>query len=140
MMNDGARMQAFTLLVALLVALAAPFPARAVDLSAPLVCALTDVFDCSGDDCVEVEAETVGVPDLMRLDPKAKTLTALDVELAGAGSALDSLSAEKGKLGARAHDGDRLLALSIDAVSGDTFLTVTDLHLSLIAYGTCAKE
>ena len=129
-------------LVALLVALgaiAAPRTARALDLSAPIVCALTDVFDCSGDDCTEVEAEVVGVPDLLRLDPKAKTLTALDVELAGEGSGLDSLTLEKGKVGARAHDGDRTLALSIDAVSGDALFTVTDLHLTLIAYGTCAK-
>ena len=125
--------------IVVLAALALPGPARALDLSAPMVCALTDVFDCSGEDCTEVVAEAVNVPDLVRLDPKAKTLTALDVELAGAGSKLEALSAEKGKIGAKAHEGDRALVLVVDEASGDAVFTVTDLHLSLVAYGTCGK-
>jgi len=132
-------MRTIGFLLVLLAALAAPGLARALDAKTPLVCALTDVFDCSGDECTEVVAEAVNVPELLRLDPKAKTLRALDVELAGSGSKLDSLTDEKGKLGAHAHEGDRVLVLSVDEATGEAFFTVTDLHLSLVAYGTCGK-
>lgn len=125
--------------IVLLFALAASGPARALDAKTPMVCALTDVFDCSGDECVEVVAEAVNVPDLLRLDPKAKTLRALDVELAGSGSKLDSVTDDHGKLGAHAHEGDRVLMLSVDEATGEAFFTVNDLHLSLVAYGTCGK-
>lgn len=126
-------------LAVLFVAVVAPGRAGALDAATPIVCALTDVFDCSTGECNEVTAQAVNVPELVRLDPATKTLTALDIELSGAGSSLDSLSDEKGKLGAKAHDGDRALVLIVDEASGEAFLTVTDLHLSLVAYGTCGK-
>jgi len=130
------RIQSF--LVALLV-LGASGASRALDLSAPIACALTDVFDCSGKHCSEVQSETVGLADLLRLDPAARQLVALDEELGGASTALESLSVENGKLGARAHEGERILVLSVDANTGDAMLTVTDVHLTLVAYGECAK-
>ena len=126
-------------LFAVLLALLGAPGARAVDLSAPIACALTDVFDCSGEECTEVESHAVGLAELLRLDPKAKRLVELDAELAGAATALDSLSLEKGKLGARAHEGDRALVLVVDEKTGDAMLTVTDVHLTLVAYGECAK-
>ena len=138
-MQQGALMRIQPFLAALLVLLGAPGASRALDLSAPIACALTDVFDCSGKSCSEVESESVGLADLLRLDPATKQLTALDSELAGVGSALDSLALETGKLGARAHEGERILVLSVDANTGDAMLTVTDVHLTLVAYGECAK-
>ena len=132
-------MRTIGFLLVIVAVLPLPASAHGLDAKTPLVCAVTDVFDCSAGECTEVVAETVNVPELFRLDPETKTLRALDMELSGAGSQLDSLSDEKGKLGARAHDGDRALVLVVDEESGEAFLTVTDLHLSLVAYGTCGK-
>ena len=123
-----------------LVLLAAPLSSQAaLDTSAPLVCAIVDVFDCSGDQCIEVESEAVGVPDLVRVDPGAKTITALDPELESALSKLESLEVEEGKLVARALAADRSLVLAIDQASGDATLTVSDVKLTLVSYGECGK-
>ena len=138
-MQQGALVRIQPLLVALFVLLGAPGASRAVDLSAPIACALTDVFDCSGKNCTEVESEAVGLADLLRLDPAAKQLKALDDELGGVSTALESLSVENGKLGARAHEGERTLVLAVDEKTGDAILTVTDLHFTVVAYGECAK-
>ena len=37
----------------------------------------------------------------------------------------------------RAHDGSRSLVLVADDQSGDATLTVTDLKLTIVAYGEC---
>ena len=132
-------MRTLSFLVPLLALISVPGHARAVDLSAPIACGISDVFDCSATGCIGVEADAVGVPDLMRLDPDSKTLTALDTELERAASMLESLSLENGKIAARTHDGDRTLVLVIDEKTGEAMLTVTDLHLALVAYGACAK-
>jgi hypothetical protein len=66
-------------------------------------------------------------------------MTALDDELGGVSSALESLALENGKIGARAREGDRLLVLAVDEKTGDLMLTVTDLHLTLVAWGECAR-
>ena len=135
-------MRSRTFLVVLISALATAGPARGaldLNLSGPILCAVTDVYDCSGKECSEVESEVVGVPDLLRLDPGSKALTALDVELAGAGSALESVAIENGSIAARAREGDRALVLSIDPKTGEAIVTVTDLGLALIAYGACAQ-
>ena len=69
----------------------------ALDASSPIVCAMVDVFDCSGEKCFEVDSQTVGVPDLVRVDAAAKTIGALDPELEGSLTKLDSLGVEEGK-------------------------------------------
>lgn len=135
-------MRSRTLPFVLLVALVTAGPARAaldLNLSGPILCAVTDVYDCSAEECSEVESDVVGVPDLVRLDPAGKTLAALDIELAGAASSLESVAIENGSIAARAREGDRALVLSIDPKTGEAILTVSDLGLALIGYGACAQ-
>lgn len=112
----------------------------ALDTSSPILCAMVDVFDCSVKECVEVESQTVGVADLLRVDATAKTISALDLELGGAVSQLDSVGVEEGKLVARAHAGDRSMVLAVDQATGDAMLTVSDVKLTLVGYGACAKD
>jgi hypothetical protein len=117
---------------------AGPTSSRAaLDASSPIVCAMVDVFDCSGEGCVEVDSRTVGVPALLRVDANAKTMRALDLETV---SNLDSVGAEESKLVARALSGDRSLLLAVDQATGDAILTVSDLKLTLVGYGECAKD
>ena len=104
-----------------------------------LMCAIVDVFDCSGNECTEVTAEAVGVPDLVRIDTAGKSMTALDPELAGETTTLDSVSKDEHKTTARAHEGDRSLVLSVDDESGDAMLTVSDNKLVLVGYGECSR-
>ena len=106
---------------------------------ARLVCAIVDVFDCSGQECAEVESEAVGVPDLVRLDGSAKTMTALDAEFSGRDAALEAMTSEGGKTAARAREGDRSLVLVVEEQSGDAILTVSDGKLVLVAYGECSE-
>jgi len=132
-------MRRLTLTLPVLVLLALPTLASAADATGPLVCTLVDVFDCSGSGCTEVESEVVGVPDLVRLDAKKKTLTALDVEFDGDVTALEAVTSEDGKISARGHAGDRSLTLVVERKSGDAMMTVSDQKLVLVAYGECAK-
>jgi hypothetical protein len=105
-----------------------------------LLCAVVDVYDCSAGECVEVESEVVGVPDLVRLDGGEKTMTALDAEFAGGATTLESMTNEGGKTAARAREGDRSLVLQVEDESGDAMITVSDHNLVLVAYGECSRQ
>ena len=104
-----------------------------------LMCAIVDVFDCSGKECTEVTSESVGVPDLVRLDTAQKTMKALDHEFAGSETALESVTQDEHKTTARAHDGDRSLVLSVENESGYAVLTVSDDKVTLVGYGECSE-
>jgi hypothetical protein len=103
------------------------------------MCAIVDVFDCSGHECTEVTAEAVGVPDLIRVDPAGKSMTALDPELTGRATALESVSKDDHKTTARAKEGDRSLVLVVEDESGEAMLTVSDDKVTLVGYGKCSK-
>lgn len=105
-----------------------------------LTCAIVDVFDCSSNECTEVTAEAVGVPVLLRVDTAGKSMTALDLELAGKTTKLDSVSKEEHKTTARAHEEDRNLVLAIEDASGDAILTVSDNKMVLVGYGECSSR
>ena len=120
------------------VVLAAGPGGAADDAAGAFVCGFVDVFDCSAGDCVEMQSEIVRVPDVLRIDPAAKTMTALDKEFGGASSPVDSIATEDGRTMVRAKQGDRSFVLSVEATSGDAILAVTDAKLSLVAYGECA--
>ena len=104
-----------------------------------LMCAIVDVFDCSGKECIEVTSESVGVPDMVRLDTAEKSMKALDAEFAGAESTLDSVSDDGKKTTAKAHQNDRSLVFAIDNESGYAVLTVSDDKVTLVAYGECSS-
>ena len=106
--------------------------------SGSLVCALVDVYDCSESACTETSSEAVGLPDLIRVDHAKKAVVALDPEFGGASSPIDSEKREGANTTVRAHAGDRSLVLVADAQSGDATLAVTDLKLTIVAYGECA--
>ena len=115
-------------------------PTAAGNAPAPrLLCAIVDVYDCSGGECVEVESEVVGVPDLVRFDGRAKTMTALDPEFSGLATTLESMRNEGGKTTARAREGDRTLVLEVEDESGDAMLTVSDGKVVLVGYGECGR-
>jgi len=100
---------------------------------------MVDVFDCSASECNEVESEVVGVPDLVRIDPAKKTLTALDPEFDHAADHVESMTSEGGRTVLRARSGDRTLVLVIEKGSGNAMMTVADPKLTLVAFGECAK-
>ena len=103
-----------------------------------LMCAIVDVFDCSEKECTEVTSEAVGVPDLVRLDPTGKSMTALDREFEGSATTLESMTKDGGKTTARAREGDRSLVLVVEDESGDAVLTVSDGKVTLVGYGECS--
>jgi len=104
-----------------------------------LMCAIVDVFDCTEKECTEVTSESVGVPDLVRLDPDEKTMKALDAEFAGSATPLESMTKDDHKTTARAKQGDRSLVLVVEDESGDAVLTVSDDKMVLVGYGECNR-
>jgi hypothetical protein len=125
-------------LLAVLLPVAA-LPGTASAASGPLVCAIVDVYDCSEATCTETTSEAVGIPDLIRVDGDKKLLVALDPEFAGASSSIESEKRESASTTVRASDGSRSLVLVADDQSGDATLTVTDLKLTIVAYGECTR-
>jgi hypothetical protein len=123
----------FSLMLALFATTAGAAPAS------KLMCAIVDVFDCSGKECTEVTSEAVGVPDLVRFDPTEKSMTALDAEFGGRTTALESMTKDDHKTTARAHEGDRSLVLVVEDESGDAVLTVSDNKVVLVGYGECNR-
>jgi hypothetical protein len=105
----------------------------------PLLCVASEAFDCSaGTTCVETSPEGLGVPDLMRVDPSAKTITALDVELRDQSSAIGSVQQTESRLVLSGNDGaGRGWTLTIQQDTGDSVLTVSDATTGLIVFGEC---
>ena len=126
------------LLLLLLVLLPVAVPSRAAPAgSKPFLCALVDVYDCTESACTETTSESVGLPDLIRIDRDKKALVALDPEFGGASSPIESEKREGTSTTVREHEGDRSLVLVADDQSGNATLTVTDLKLTIVAYGEC---
>jgi hypothetical protein len=107
----------------------------------PLVCVASEVYDCSGEgDCVETSSEGLAVPDLMRVDPVAKTIRALDVELRDSSSPIGTVEVLEGRLVLSGNDGEgRGWTLAIRQDTGDSVLSLTDATTGLIVYGECAQ-
>ena len=96
------------LLVLGLALVAAPLSSRAaLDASAPIVCAMVNVFDCSGENASRWIPRRSAFPISFASTRAAKTIGALDPELEGTLTKLDSVAVEEGKLVARALAGDR---------------------------------
>ena len=124
----------------IIVSIALALLATSAGAAAPLMCAIVDVFDCSGKECTEVTSEAVGVPDLVRLDTDGKSMTALDAEFEGRATKLESVTKEGQKTTARAREGDRSLVLVVEGESGDAVLTVSDGKMVLVGYGECSQR
>jgi hypothetical protein len=115
-------------------------PASALDATDEVVCALVSVYDCSSGTCTAVASESVGVPDLLRIDPEDKAVTALDVEFEGASSPLEGVALESEKIVARGRFGERVLVVAIEPATGDGVVTVTDPKTTLVAYAECVED
>jgi hypothetical protein len=113
----------------------------AFDGKQPLICATSEVYDCSGEgECVETSSEGLAVPDLMRVDPAAKTIRALDVEQRDSSSPIGSVQVLEGRLVLSGNDGEgRGWTLAIRQDTGDSVLSVTDATTGLVVYGECAQ-
>ena len=135
-MVGGPLVQRLLFLLPVLLLVAAPSGAAPAG-KGSLVCALVDVYDCSESACTEVTSEAVGLPDLLRIDRDKKVVVALDPEFGGASSPIESEKHEGASTTVRVHNGDRSFVLVADDRSGDATLTVTDLKLTIVAYGEC---
>ena len=128
------------LLTSLLLCIATTAGAEGLfDGTQPLLCVSSEAFDCSGDTaCAETSPEGLSVPDLLRVDPGAKTISALDVELRDQSSPIESVQVVEGRLVLSGNDGEgRGWTLAIQQDTGDSVLTVTDATTGLIVFGEC---
>jgi hypothetical protein len=130
------------ILLALLLGLAAATAARAEELfdgTKPLLCASSEAYDCSGDECLETSTDGLGVPDLLRVDPVAKNIRALDVAQRDLESSpVSSVRVEQRRLLLSGREGEtRGWTLAIDQDTGDSVLTVHDAGTGVIVFGEC---
>jgi hypothetical protein len=81
------------------------------------------------------------VPDLMRVDPSAKTIRALDVDLRDQSAAIESVQVLEGRLVLSGNDDDagRGWTLAIQQDTGDSVLSVTDATTGLMVFGECTE-
>lgn len=111
------------------------------DGTAAFLCVSSEAFDCSGGAaCVETSPESLNVPDLMQVDPTAKTLRALDVEQRGRSSAIDSVHVSEGRLvvSGKPEEG-RGWTLAVQQDTGDSVFSVNDAATGLIVFGECTS-
>jgi len=107
----------------------------------PILCASSNAYDCSGDkNCVEATPEGLSVPDLLRVDPGAKAISALDVDQRDRSSPIESVQEVEGKLVLSGNDDKgRGWTLAIQQDTGDSVLSVSDATTGLIVYGECTE-
>ena len=129
------------LLIPLLVSFAAAASGaegNAFDGTKALLCVSSEAYDCSGDSCVETSPEGLDIPDLMRVDPAAKTITALDVGRRGESSEIASVQVSEGRLVLSGTGGEgRGWTFAIQRDTGDSVLTVNDASTALMIFGEC---
>ena len=78
------------------------------------------------------------IPDLMRVDPAAKTITALDVGRRGESSEIASVQVSDGRLVLSGTGGEgRGWTFAIQRDTGDSVLTVNDASTALMIFGEC---
>jgi hypothetical protein len=129
------------------VPLSLPVAAASFDGSAPMLCASTDIMECTpGNGCSRVTADSIDAPQFMRIDVAEKTISS---ETAGGGSQSSSIERSEtvdGKLMLQgAEDGvegvrDGLgWTVAISRDSGRMVLTASGDEVGFVIFGACTS-
>jgi len=112
---------------------AAPAVAADFDGSKPLICAAIDANDCAlGIGCARGIAEDVNVPQFIRIDFSAKTITA-----AGRTSPMQSQARADGMLALQGFEGRRAFSITISESSGKLVGAIAGDEEGFLIFGAC---
>lgn len=126
------------ILAACLGLLAGPVSAAGFDGSKPLLCASIETFDCaSGGDCLKGTAESMNVPQFIRLDFKAKVARATRPDGEERTSKIGSMTQNDGALILQGVQGGLGWSMAIAQDGGKMALTAAGEQVGFVIFGAC---
>ena len=110
--------------------------AAAFDGSAPLLCAVIQVIECgAGSECVEVSAETAGIPNFLIIDFENRTIRATEQSGRKETTAIQNVQHVDGKLILQGAENGRGWSIVIDEESGKMSASVSDEAVGFVVFG-----
>ncbi|MDH3597232.1 MAG: hypothetical protein OEM93_20535 [Rhodospirillales bacterium] len=124
--------------VASLGLLAGPVSAAGFDGSKPLICASIEAFDCaSGGDCLKGTAESMNVPQFIRLDFKGKVAKATRPDGEERISKFGNMTQNDGALILQGVQGGLGWSMTIAQDGGKMALTAAGEEVGFVIFGAC---
>jgi len=115
--------------------LPAAAPAAPMDGSAPMLCALTSVVECSRrGDCERSTAEEADVPSFVRVNVSQRLLSSVD---GARTSPIASVQRSNGRLMMQGMQNERVWGVVIDEASGQMSATVGEDDGAIVISGGC---
>jgi hypothetical protein len=119
----------------------APYPplaAAAYDESAPLLCAVIEVFDCqAGSDCQRGTAESVNLPQFVKVDFAEKTLSTPEPGERKSVTPITHVERVDGNIILQGVEGSRAWSMVIAKETGKISATVSDHQVGFVVFGAC---
>jgi hypothetical protein len=119
----------------------APYPALAAaayDGSVPLLCAVIEVFDCQpGGDCQRGTAESVNLPQFVKVDVAEKTLSTPEQGERKSVTPITHVERVDGNMILQGVEGSRAWSMVIAKETGKISATVSDHQVGFVVFGAC---
>jgi hypothetical protein len=118
----------------------APYPlaAAAYDGSAPLLCAVIEVFDCQvGGECQRGTAESVNLPQFLKLNFAEKTLSTPEEGEKQRVTLIKNFERVDGNMIPQGVEGSRAWSMVIARETGKISATVSDDQVGFVVFGAC---
>ena len=111
------------------------------DGSAPLLCAVVDVLECSTEGiCERGSAESVNIPQFVKIDFKGKRITeAVETEQKKS-TAIKNLEHMDGKLIMQGAENGRAWSIIISEETGKMSVAVTEDRFGFVIFGACTPQ
>jgi hypothetical protein len=117
---------------------AGPASATGFDGSQPLLCASIETFDCApGGDCLKGTAESMNVPQFIRLDFKDGAARATRPDGTERTSKIESTTLNDGALILQGVQGNLGWSMAIAQDGGSMALTVAGEQVGFVIFGAC---
>jgi hypothetical protein len=111
--------------------------AAELDASKPLICAVTEVLECTeAEGCERRSTEEIAAPEFLRIDAKKKTLTA-ETDEEPRTSPIERSEDENGVLVLQGGDDGRGWTMAITIASGEFSGTVAGQEIVFVVFGNC---
>ena len=109
--------------------------AAPMDGSAPMLCALNSVIECSRrGDCERSDPDEAGIPPIIRVDVPQRRLTSMD---GARTSPITNVQRNSGKLMIQGMQNERVWGAVIDEASGRMSATAGEADGAFVLIGTC---
>jgi hypothetical protein len=112
----------------------------AFDGSSPLLCVPIEIFDCgAGEGCIESSAESVSIPQFIRIDFGKKTAGGTLMDGAVREVGIDHMKRENGMLVLQGGQQGRGWSVAIGEDTGRMTLTASGDRFGFIIFGACTS-